>query len=248
MYSLCRSVFISGALVAAIAVMLVTVSASPDREWTLTIEPVTSPAAKESSAPQLITADRAILSWMERAGSQATLKMSERTPTGGPRRARSSRAPTWWSTPLTCPRCWLLRMEVSPPHGFRKTVPDSEAYNLKVAWSKDGGATWSAPGSPHHDGTQTQHGFASLFQAPGAGLGLVWLDGRATDPDSPNPTDNMSLRSTTFTTAGKQLRRSRSTHGSVSAVPPPSQPPPKAPSSRFVIAARKKCGTSTSRA
>src|SRR4029450_5680604 len=83
MHSSARSTLISGALVASIPVMLVTVSASTDREWTLTIEPVTSPAAKESSAPQLTTADRTILSWMERAGSQATLKMSERTPTGG---------------------------------------------------------------------------------------------------------------------------------------------------------------------
>ncbi len=30
----------------------------------------------------------------------------------------------------------------------------------------------------------TEHGFASLFQMPGAGLGLVWLDGRAMKPDA----------------------------------------------------------------
>jgi len=34
------------------------------------------------------------------------------------------------------------------------------------------------PFLPHHDWTQTQHGFASLFELPGNGLGLVWLDGR----------------------------------------------------------------------
>ena len=32
---------------------------------------------------------------------------------------------------------------------------------------------------PHSDGTKTEHGFASLIQMPGAGLGLAWLDGRA---------------------------------------------------------------------
>jgi hypothetical protein len=207
MLSSARSTFIYGALVALVAAMLVTVSASPDREWMLTIEPVTSPAAKESSAPQLTTAaDRTILSWMERAGSQATLKMSERTPTG-------------WSSPRSVisgadlvvnaadvPSVVPLADGSLAAAWIQENGPDPEAYNLKVAWSKDGGATWSAPASPHHDGTQTQHGFASLFQAPGAGLGLVWLDGRATDPDSPNATDNMGLRSTTFTTAGKQLR------------------------------------------
>jgi len=31
---------------------------------------------------------------------------------------------------------------------------------------------------PHHDGTMTQDGFATLFEVPGQGLGVVWLDGR----------------------------------------------------------------------
>ena len=83
--------------------------------------------------------------------------------------------------------------------------PDPEAYDLRLAWSKDGGATWSKPVNPHHDRTETQHGFASLFQAPGAGLGLVWLDGRATNPKLAHPTDNMSLRAAIFSRAGVQL-------------------------------------------
>ncbi|PWT82191.1 MAG: hypothetical protein C5B57_09085 [Blastocatellia bacterium] len=93
-------------------------------------------------------------------------------------------------------------------HWMQSNSPDPEAYDLRLAWSKDGGTTWSPAVSPHHDGTKTQHGFASLFQAPGAGLGLVWLDGRATDPDAPNATGNMSLRSATFSREGKQLRES----------------------------------------
>jgi hypothetical protein len=32
--------------------------------------------------------------------------------------------------------------------------------------------------TPHHDGSHTEHGFASLFQVPGRALGVVWLDGR----------------------------------------------------------------------
>jgi hypothetical protein len=70
------------------------------------------------------------------------------------------------------------------------------------------GTTWSKPVSPHHDGTKTQHGFASLFQAPGAGLGLVWLDGRAADPESPKATGNMSLRTAVFSRARRQLQES----------------------------------------
>ncbi len=50
-------------------------------------------------------------------------------------------------------------------------------------YSKDDGRTWSPSFVPHRDGTQTEHGFASLFDAPGNSLGLVWLDGRAMKGD-----------------------------------------------------------------
>ncbi len=64
--------------------------------------------------------------------------------------------------------------------GCRRAGSGTYAYDVKLAFSKDGGRTWTPAVSPHTDGTQTEHGFASLFQAPGKGngLGLVWLDGR----------------------------------------------------------------------
>ena len=77
-------------------------------------------------------------------------------------------------------------------------------------------ATWSAPFSPHHDGTKTEHGFASLFDT-GGGLGLVWLDGRAmkpgTGPDDEG-TGDMGLRAAHFrsrleTTVGGRRRSPR---------------------------------------
>ena len=36
---------------------------------------------------------------------------------------------------------------------------------------------------PHHDGTITQHAFATLFERPDGTLGLVWLDWRLTVKD-----------------------------------------------------------------
>ncbi len=56
------------------------------------------------------------------------------------------------------------------------------AYDVNVARSGDGGKTWSEPLVPHRDGTQTEHGFVSLFAAPGNLLEAVWLDGRETRP------------------------------------------------------------------
>jgi hypothetical protein len=52
-------------------------------------------------------------------------------------------------------------------------------YGIRLRTSKDGGRTWSAPITPHRDPpAAVEHGFVSFFDAPGAGLGLVWLDGR----------------------------------------------------------------------
>ena len=67
-------------------------------------------------------------------------------------------------------------------HWLQKSGVDTYAYDVRLSYSKDDGKTWSASFTPHSDGTKTEHGFASLFQMPGAGLGLAWLDGRAMKP------------------------------------------------------------------
>jgi hypothetical protein len=142
---------------------------------------------------------------MERVVPRSLFKFAERTPTG-------------WSEPKTVASGNDLVVNAADVPSVRALAdgtlaaawmlansPDPEAYDLRLAWSKDGGATWSKPVNPHHDRTETQHGFASLFQAPGAGLGLVWLDGRATNPKLEHPTDNMSLRAAVFSRAGAQV-------------------------------------------
>lgn len=62
---------------------------------------------------------------------------------------------------------WLLR---GPAGGYD--------YGVRVAWSHDGGRSWSEPWTPHEDGTPQEHGFVSLFADPGGATGVVWLDGR----------------------------------------------------------------------
>jgi hypothetical protein len=182
-------------------------SAPADSDWPLTIEPLPSPAADSSSAPQLTTeGDRAIVSWMERAVPRTLFKFSERTAAA-------------WSAPATVAAGNDLVVNAADVPSVRAlgngtlaaawmlaNSPDPEAYDLRLAFSRDRGATWTTPVSPHHDRTETQHGFATLFQAPGAGLGLVWLDGRATNPKLAQPGDNMSLRAAVFSQAGRQLR------------------------------------------
>jgi len=64
-------------------------------------------------------------------------------------------------------------------HWLERTAPEGEAYDIRVARSRDGGATWSPPLTPHRDGTQAEHGFVSLVEAGAEGTLAVWLDGRA---------------------------------------------------------------------
>ena len=49
---------------------------------------------------------------------------------------------------------------------------------MRLAYSTDDGRSWSPSFTPHHDGLEREHGFASLYRLPDGGLGLVWLDGR----------------------------------------------------------------------
>ena len=89
-------------------------------------------------------------------------------------------------------------------------------YGVRLAWSRDEGATWSEPWTPHEDGTPTEHGFVSVFQAGGRARGLgapqtgdrgpaggqvwaAWLDGRAmVAPGGP-----MSLRARALPVPGE---------------------------------------------
>ena len=51
--------------------------------WPPLIEPVASPAGTDSAQPQMTVSPRGVLlSWIERSGSRATLRFSERTATG----------------------------------------------------------------------------------------------------------------------------------------------------------------------
>jgi hypothetical protein len=61
---------------------------------------------------------------------------------------------------------WLVRREAG---GY--------AYDIHAAFSEDAGNSWSEPFVPHTDGTDTEHGFVTLFPDPD-GIGMIWLDGR----------------------------------------------------------------------
>ncbi len=140
------------------------------------IQAIATPAAPNSAQPQLTTSARGVLlSWVERRGDLATLKFAERTPAGwtAPRTIASGR--DWFVNWADVPSALRLPSGAIVAHWLQKSGPGTYAYDVRLSHSVDDGKTWSPSYTPHHDGTKTEHGFASLFPM-GDGFGVVWLD------------------------------------------------------------------------
>lgn len=173
----------------AVPVVALTASAPPTAataartQWAVAIEPITSPAPAGSAQPRLTVSARGILlSWIERSGATATLKFSERTAGAWTTARTVASGSDWFVNWADVPSVTRLANGALAAHWLQKSGSDTYAYDVRVAYSSDGGKTWAAAVTPHSDGTKTEHGFASLFQAPGGNLALVWLDGRAMKP------------------------------------------------------------------
>jgi hypothetical protein len=188
-------------LCSAVALCLIARTPQAADERPLAVEAIATPAGPNSSSPQLtVDGDRAILSWIERAGKQASLKFAERTASG-------------WSEPkivvssehlmvnsADVPSVRALPDGTLAAHWMQENGPDPEAYDLRVAWSPDG-RTWTPAVAPNRDKTISQHGFATLFPLAGGGMGMIWLDGRTTHGDE----GDMQLRAAAFDKTHKQL-------------------------------------------
>ena len=152
---------------------------APTERWSLEVVPVTSPAGANSAQPQLAAErNRVVLSWVERSGENATLRFSERTDSGWTEARTVASGTNWFVNWADVPSVIPLHHESMAAHWLQKSGTGTYAYDVRLAFSRDRGRTWTTSLTPHHDGTQTEHGFASLFALPGQGLGLVWLDGR----------------------------------------------------------------------
>jgi hypothetical protein len=202
-------VAIPAVTVFALTVMAACVNRGPGPESipALTLDAIAAPAAHDGLSLQLTTAGtRTIMSWIEGAAPDTTLKFAERTASG-------------WSEPL--PVVAGGQIIVNPadvpsvrPHADGALVAqwlvengdnpdDQDAYDLRLSWSADRGRTWTPAASPHDDGTHSQHGFASLFEMPGGSRsGLVWLDGRAA---AGGLIGDMALRAAVYNSAHVQV-------------------------------------------
>ena len=143
------------------------------------IDMIDVPAVRESLSPNLaVGPDGTVaLSWLELDGPESSLKFSRLSGRDWTSARSIAHGDNWfvnWADfPSVVPisaTLWAAHWLVSQPAG-------GYAYDIAVALSTDSGQVWSEPISPHRDGTETEHGFVTLYPND-AGVGLIWLDGR----------------------------------------------------------------------
>lgn len=176
----------------------------------ISVRRITVPAQGESGQSQVTASNRgAIVSWLERTGASATLKFAQLTSGTwtAPRTIASS--DRWFVSDADPPTVMRLSDGTLVAAIYPVIDVRIEAYDLRLLHSADDGRTWSAPLSPHHDNTRTQHGFASLFEMPGRALGVVWLDGRDQELNTADPLGgSMDVYFTSFDAGWKQSAES----------------------------------------
>src|SRR5438552_9285591 len=162
-----------------------------------------SPAPAGSGEPNLAVAPdgRVFMSWLEPATPKGhVLRFSVRGPQGWSAPKTIARGTNWFANPADFPSMAVLSDGTLAAHWLVMTGgADSEAYDINVAFSKDGGTTWTKPVVPHRDGKKREHGFVSFVPTADAKLAAIWLDGR----NMPNEeTGNMALMYTTIASNG----------------------------------------------
>jgi hypothetical protein len=174
--------------------------------WTLDIKHHGPEMAPGSGQPHLAVSSRGpLVSWIERTGNTASLKWSERTAGAWsvPRVAASG--DDWFVNWADVPSVVRLPDGALAAHWLQKSGAGTYAYDVRLSFSSDDGKSWTPSVTPHTDGTQTEHGFGSLFPSPGGRLGLIWLDGRAMKPGhGEHGGGDMSLRYGAFGRDWKQ--------------------------------------------
>ena len=163
------------------------------------VRPIDSPAPDGSAQPNLASdrRGRVWLTWLEQRQ------------TGGGHRFRAAQLTgNRWTEPVTIaedtnflanwadfPSLFVASDGTMAAHWLERTT-GREAYFVRIRTSNDAGRTWSPTITPHKDTSATEHGFVSFFDAPGDGVGLVWLDGREMSAGHAGGHSNMTLRST----------------------------------------------------
>jgi hypothetical protein len=176
------------------------------------IRELPSPAAAGSVTPNLSAGSdgTVLLSWQESEGSGHAVRLARLSGSTWSRPRTIAQGDDFFVNWADFPSVIEMPDGSLAAHWLQREGPDTYAYGVRIARSRDGGESWSPPLAPHRDGTLTEHGFVSLFPAPGGSLGAIWLDGRdfaratTTVEGKSEPLDaDMSLRYAEIDEAGE---------------------------------------------
>jgi hypothetical protein len=144
---------------------------------------IDSPAAPGGGEPPLPAGPdgRVHLSWLEPAGEDGhALRFASLDGERWTEPRTIAAGADWFVNWADFPSIVSLGGGRMAAHWLRRSGPSTYAYDVVVAVSNDGGETWTPGVPPHGDGTQTEHGFVSMWAGQDGTLELVWLDGRNT--------------------------------------------------------------------
>ena len=169
------------------------------------VEEVVSPAAPRSGEPNLVRGDdgKVYLSWIEHDGEEATLRFSVWEGSAWSKSRTVASGKNWFVNWADFPSLAVLADGTLAAHWLSKSGRGTYSYDVRVAISRDAGSTWSAPITPHRDGTKTEHGFVSLVPLSADQFGLFWLDGRQMKGEHDEDGGDMTLRHTTLGVDGR---------------------------------------------
>jgi hypothetical protein len=162
------------------------------------------PAAAGAGQPNLTAwADRVLMSWIEPvADGGHALRFAAWDGARWSEPGTIASGTGWFVNWADFPAMVALSETQLAAHWLQRSGPGRYAYDVMLSQSADAGATWSPPLSPHRDGTETEHGFVSLFDHDGD-IGIVWLDGRHFEAGAhEDPTNEMMVRFTTLAADG----------------------------------------------
>lgn len=161
-----------------------------------------TPSAQGSMAPNLVAGDdgTVILSWIEPAGDGNALRHATFENGAWQDAGTVARGEDWFVNWADIPSVVPITKTRWAAHWLALQESGGYAYDIHAAFSDDAGNSWSEPFTPHADGTDTEHGFVTLFP-DGDRVGMIWLDGRNMvneyDEDDVGAS-GMTLRAATF--------------------------------------------------
>ena len=169
--------------------------------------------AVEGSAQPHLDLDEhgtAILSWLEPGGDGYALRMSTSAGDSWSPARTVATGDDWFVNWADFPSVTPIGGDALAAH-WLVYQPQGFAYDAVLSLSTDGGASWGDSKLLHVDGTDTEHGFVTLFPWQD-GVAAVWLDGRNMIVDGEFAFENaageplgMSLRYALFDDAGQRL-------------------------------------------